>query len=172
MPVLPDVASISVSPGLMSPRFSASTIIDSAGRSLTDPAGLLPSSFARIVFDVAPGRRVSRTSGVWPILDATRRRRRARLRLRVGHVGFRGALRRRGRDRQLRTLALDELVAESLHLLQVVDRLERPVGLAVLDDRLRLGRPDAGDGDELVARGGVEVDGGLRGQRGGGAAKR
>ena len=46
MPVLPDVASISVSPGLMSPRFSASTIIDSAGRSLTEPAGLLPSSLA------------------------------------------------------------------------------------------------------------------------------
>ena len=65
-----DVASISVSPGAMSPRFSASTIIDSAGRSLTDPAGLLPSSFARIVFDVAPGRRVSRTSGVLPIVDS------------------------------------------------------------------------------------------------------
>src|SRR6266536_2845171 len=37
MPVLPEVASISVSPGLIVPRFSASTTIDSAGRSLTDP---------------------------------------------------------------------------------------------------------------------------------------
>jgi hypothetical protein len=43
-PVLPDVGSISVSPGLMSPRFSASTIIESAGRSFTEPPGLFPSS--------------------------------------------------------------------------------------------------------------------------------
>src|SRR3989344_3874087 len=47
MPVLPDVASISVSPGRMSPRSSARRIIDSAGLSLTDPAGLLPSSLPR-----------------------------------------------------------------------------------------------------------------------------
>ena len=69
--MLPDVASISVSPGRISPRFSASTIIESAGRSLTEPAGLLPSSFARTVFDVAPGIRVRRTSGVLPIVDST-----------------------------------------------------------------------------------------------------
>ena len=50
MPVLPDVGSISVSPGRMSPRFSASTIIESAGRSFTEPAGLLPSSLPRTTF--------------------------------------------------------------------------------------------------------------------------
>src|SRR3546814_10467046 len=44
IPVLPEVASIRVSPGLISPRASARLIIDSAGRSLTEPAGLLPSS--------------------------------------------------------------------------------------------------------------------------------
>ena len=38
-----------------------------AGLSLTDPAGLLPSNFAKIVFEVSPGSRCSRTSGVFPI---------------------------------------------------------------------------------------------------------
>ena len=56
MPVLPDVGSISVSPGWMSPRFSASTIIDSAGRSFTEPAGLLPSSLPRTTFVVVAGQ--------------------------------------------------------------------------------------------------------------------
>src|SRR6185503_6435462 len=71
MPVLPDVASISVSPGLMSQRFSASAIIDNAGRSLTDPAGLLPSIFPRMTLDVDPGSRCRRTSGVFPIVDSS-----------------------------------------------------------------------------------------------------
>src|SRR5574343_1650635 len=70
MPVLPEVASISVSPGLMSPRASAREIIDSAGRSLTEPAGLLPSSLARMTLPrrslSAPGMRTRRTSGVLP----------------------------------------------------------------------------------------------------------
>src|SRR3989338_4156026 len=66
MPVLPLVASISVSPGLMSPRCSARTIIDSAGRSFTEPAGLLPSSLARMTFEVSPGMRLSLTKGVLP----------------------------------------------------------------------------------------------------------
>src|SRR3954463_6099967 len=66
MPVLPLVASISVSPGLMVPRRSAPTIIDNAGRSFTEPAGLLPSSLARSVLDVRPGMRCRRTSGVLP----------------------------------------------------------------------------------------------------------
>src|SRR5438045_1123465 len=71
MPVLPDVASISVSPGLIVPRFSASAIIDKAGRSFTDPAGLFPSSLPRMTFDVFPGRRCKRTSGVWPTVSAS-----------------------------------------------------------------------------------------------------
>src|SRR5437763_8469281 len=70
MPVLPEVASISVSPGLIVPRFSASTTIDSAGRSLTDPAGLLPSSFASSTLELLPGRRCSRTSGVSPTVSS------------------------------------------------------------------------------------------------------
>ena len=47
--VFPEVASISVSPGLMSPRFSACIIILYAGRSFTEPAGLFPSSLANTV---------------------------------------------------------------------------------------------------------------------------
>src|SRR4051812_23346325 len=66
MPVLPLVASISVSPGLISPRRSAPRIIESAGRSLTDPAGLLPSSFASSALELRPGMRCSRTRGVLP----------------------------------------------------------------------------------------------------------
>ena len=48
IPVLPDVASISVSPGLIFPDNSASLIIKKAGLSLTEPAGLLPSSLRYI----------------------------------------------------------------------------------------------------------------------------
>ena len=74
MPVLPDVASISVSPGLMMPRFSASTIIEYAGRSLTLPAGLLPSSLPRMtVLSGTPcraGKRCRRTSGVLPMVES------------------------------------------------------------------------------------------------------
>ncbi|MCY1307368.1 hypothetical protein D9M70_572860 [compost metagenome] len=70
MPVLPEVASIRVSPGVMSPRSSARVIIDRAGRSLTEPAGLLPSSLTRSVLLVSPARRCKRTSGVWPTQSA------------------------------------------------------------------------------------------------------
>src|SRR5438477_7174822 len=71
MPVLPDVGSISVSHCLISPRFSASSIIESAGRSFTDPAGLLPSSLPSTTFDDTPGRRCRRTTGVLPTVDAS-----------------------------------------------------------------------------------------------------
>ncbi|MNT55535.1 hypothetical protein D3C72_1927770 [compost metagenome] len=74
MPVLPEVASISVSPGLIRPRASAPRIIDSAGRSLTEPAGLLPSSLPRITLPrasmAAPGMRWSLTSGVLPMVSS------------------------------------------------------------------------------------------------------
>ncbi|MNY66510.1 hypothetical protein D3C86_2039500 [compost metagenome] len=70
MPVLPEVASIRVSPGRISPRSSARVIIDSAGRSFTEPAGLLPSSFNSKVLEVLPGRRCKRTSGVLPTQSA------------------------------------------------------------------------------------------------------
>ena len=71
MPVLPEVASISVSPGLMSPRFSASHDHRDAGRSFTDPAGLLPSSLASTTLVVSPGMRCRRTSGVLPMVDSS-----------------------------------------------------------------------------------------------------
>src|SRR4051794_32594044 len=70
MPVLPLVASISVSPGLMVPRASACAIIESAGRSFTEPAGLLPSSLPRTTLEVSPGKRTSFTSGVRPIVSS------------------------------------------------------------------------------------------------------
>jgi hypothetical protein len=66
MPVLPLVGSISVAPGLMSPRSCARRIIENAGRSLTEPAGLLPSSFTSTALPVLPGRRFNFTSGVLP----------------------------------------------------------------------------------------------------------
>jgi hypothetical protein len=75
MPVLPEVASISVSPGLISPRSSARRIMLMAGRSFTEPAGLLPSSLPRITLPrrslSAPGTRCRRTSGVWPITSSS-----------------------------------------------------------------------------------------------------
>ena len=74
MPVLPLVASIRVSPALISPRSSARWIIDSAGRSFTEPAGLLPSSLAsttlpRAAFSSA-FTRCRRTSGVRPMASS------------------------------------------------------------------------------------------------------
>src|SRR5450830_524497 len=70
IPVLPEVASIRVSPAWICPRNSARVIIDSAGRSLTEPAGLFPSSLSNRVLLVAPGRRCKRTRGVLPTQSA------------------------------------------------------------------------------------------------------
>src|SRR5512134_3092298 len=70
MPVLPLVASISVSPGLMRPRSSALRIIHRAGRSFTEPAGLLPSNLHSTTLVVSPGSRLSRTSGVLPTVSS------------------------------------------------------------------------------------------------------
>ena len=66
MPVLPLVASIKVSPTLMSPRASARLIIFNAGRSLTEPAGLLPSNFTSKVLPVCAPKRCNLTKGVLP----------------------------------------------------------------------------------------------------------
>src|SRR5262245_7662979 len=220
MPVLPDVASISVSPGLMSPRFSASTIIESAGRSLTDPAGLLPSSLPSTTLVVAPGSRCRRTSGVLPTVEASvaymracrdhcsrplrapagvrglsalhrlnrisrgarasaRRRcvlrlacrgsstialggrhfalRRARRRLLCLRLD-RGLERRGAADGEIGLELLEALCADALDLLQLLDGLERPVRLAIVEDRLRLRGTDAGKRDELVLCRRVDVD--------------
>ena len=48
MPVLPDVGSMRVAPGVKTPARSASSTSESATRSLTEPPGLTPSNFITI----------------------------------------------------------------------------------------------------------------------------
>src|SRR5665647_70520 len=67
IPVLPDVGSRIVMPFASAPRCSALVIMQSAGRSFTDPPGLHPSSLQRMR---TPGLLLmftSSTSGVLPI---------------------------------------------------------------------------------------------------------
>ena len=70
-PVLPEVGSTIVPPGLSSPDCSAASIIRTAIRSLTDPPGLKYSTLASTVGAVAGSRWLvtlwSWTSGVLPI---------------------------------------------------------------------------------------------------------
>ena len=71
MPVLPDEGSIKVWPGSRMPSFSASSIIDSAIRSFTEPPGFCPSSLMK---RRTPGFGLSglmSTSGVLPIRSRT-----------------------------------------------------------------------------------------------------
>ena len=66
MPVLPEVGSSSVEPGLSSPSFSARATMKNAARSLTEPVGLRSSSLAHSRV-VGPGdSRGKPTSGVPP----------------------------------------------------------------------------------------------------------
>src|SRR5579875_840277 len=67
MPVFPEVGSRIVWLGPISPFSSASSIIDRATRSLTEPVGLRDSSFAQIRTPGLGLRRLSSISGVWPI---------------------------------------------------------------------------------------------------------
>src|SRR5581483_3858072 len=71
MPVLPLVGSSSARPGSSSPDASAASIIASATRSLIDPVGLAPSSFAYSCTPAFGASRVSSTSGVSPIRSRT-----------------------------------------------------------------------------------------------------
>src|SRR5690606_35431152 len=66
MPVLPEVGSTSFIPGFRTPRSTALRIIDFAGRSLTEPPGLVPSSFAYSFTRRFGCNRVSSTTGVFP----------------------------------------------------------------------------------------------------------
>src|SRR6202795_3525089 len=66
MPVLPLVGSRSARPGSSSPEASAVSIIDFATRSLTEPVGFWPSSFAYRRTPSFGARRCSSTSGVEP----------------------------------------------------------------------------------------------------------
>ena len=67
MPVLPEVGSRIVWPGAIAPFSSASSIIERATRSLTEPVGLRDSSFAQMRTPGFGDRRFSSTSGVLPI---------------------------------------------------------------------------------------------------------
>ena len=70
MPVLPEVASTMVMPGRSAPERTASRTMRSAGRSLTDPPGLLPSTLASTrVRGGSASRALTSTSGVLPIAD-------------------------------------------------------------------------------------------------------
>ena len=68
--MLPEVGSIMVAPGFKIPFFSASSIIASAIRSFTEPAGFKYSSFPKIVASFTPASaeyRFSFNKGVFPI---------------------------------------------------------------------------------------------------------
>ena len=69
IPVFPDVGSMIVEPGLSFPSFSACSIISFAIRSLTEPAGLKYSTFARSLASKLyfSSMCVNSTSGVCPI---------------------------------------------------------------------------------------------------------
>src|SRR5262245_13024772 len=66
MPVLPEVGSISVSPGLMRPCFSASSSMRTPMRSLTEPPGFMNSHLPSSSHGRSRPMRESRTIGVWP----------------------------------------------------------------------------------------------------------
>src|SRR5215210_6612067 len=66
MPVLPLVGSSSSQPGSSSPAHSAASTIASATRSLIEPVGFWPSSFAYSRTSGFGARRGSSTSGVFP----------------------------------------------------------------------------------------------------------
>ena len=73
IPVLPDVGSRMILPLVSFPVSTASLSMKSAGRSLTEPPGLEPSSFAMIRTPVLPESQMffTSTSGVFPIASST-----------------------------------------------------------------------------------------------------
>src|SRR4051794_30371809 len=66
MPVLPEVGSMMVPPGLSFPVFSASSTIESAMRSLIEPPGFARSLFTHTSLE--PKRRLRRITGVLPMV--------------------------------------------------------------------------------------------------------
>src|SRR5919106_466673 len=71
IPVLPDDDSMMTWPGFSVPSFSASSTIDRAMRSFTEPPGFWPSSLARMRTDGFGLRALTSTSGVLPISSST-----------------------------------------------------------------------------------------------------
>src|ERR1700704_5309657 len=67
MPVLPEVASTTVMPGLSSPAFSAASMTPSARRSLTEPSGLKASILTNRLMPFGPNL-LMRTTGVLPMV--------------------------------------------------------------------------------------------------------
>src|SRR5580765_6109336 len=67
MPVLPEVPSMIVPPGLRRPFFSASSIIFTAMRSLIELPGLKVSILAATAAATSFVMRLIRTIGVWPM---------------------------------------------------------------------------------------------------------
>ncbi len=67
MPVLPEEGSMRVSPDWSRPCFSASSIMQRAMRSLTEPPGFWPSSFTRIRARGLGLSALTSTSGVSPM---------------------------------------------------------------------------------------------------------
>src|SRR5512147_1866070 len=66
MPVLPAVPSTMRPPGSSTPRFSASSTMNFAARSLTEPPGFANSALPRMVQPVSSEARLSLISGVLP----------------------------------------------------------------------------------------------------------
>src|SRR4029077_2076461 len=73
IPVFPAVPSTITPPGRNAPRATASLMIASAARSLTDPPGFMNSALPRIVHAVASEEARSLMSGVRPIAATTSR---------------------------------------------------------------------------------------------------
>ena len=71
MPVLPAVPSTMTPPGLSSPFSSASRMMNSPARSLTDWPGFMNSALPRISQPVSSEARFRRISGVLPIASIT-----------------------------------------------------------------------------------------------------
>ena len=67
MPVFPAVPSTIVPPGASVPRASASSTMNLAARSFTEPPGFMNSHLARMVQPVSSDAWRSFTSGVFPI---------------------------------------------------------------------------------------------------------
>ena len=99
MPVLPDVGSTMVPPGLSAPLVSAASTIASAMRSLTEPPGLLRSLLIQ-TSAALPNRRCIRMCGVLPIVARTLRAFIESL-LGVGSAAGHGAHRRGNRDNRM-----------------------------------------------------------------------
>src|SRR3954453_12926709 len=113
MPVLPEVGSRIVCPGWIAPSASAASIIALATRSLTEPVGLRPSSFAKMRTSGFGESRGSSTSGVLPTASIRLPYRPPHGRLSVGSsIAIESVVRSRGRDD-----------SQNLSLSQVLNRL-------------------------------------------------